>query len=117
MLRRRKRGNVAIPWAAALYVFRKLAPVVIDKAPELLKALERRRATRAQIDPSVDPSLALFQERIDSQEQLLKAQTELIVELQASLNSTRRSLRLAWIILAATLLLTALSVFGVFAPA
>ena len=108
---------MAIPWAAALYVFRKLAPVVIDKAPELLKALERRRATRAPTDSSVDPSLTLLQERIDTQEQLLKAQTEIIMELQASLNSTRRSLRLAWILLAVTLLLTALSLFGVFAPA
>jgi hypothetical protein len=32
-----KRGDMAIPWTTAFYIFRKVLPVVIDKAPDLLK--------------------------------------------------------------------------------
>lgn len=33
----------AIPWSTALFMFKKLMPVVIDQAPEILKSFERRR--------------------------------------------------------------------------
>lgn len=97
---------MALPWATALYVFRKLLPVVIDKAPELLRTLDRRRTGSVRTNsPSTASSLELLQERIEAQDQLIATQAELLAQLQAVLNSTRRSLALAWMVLLASVLL------------
>lgn len=101
-----ERGDMALPWATALYVFRKLLPVVIAKAPELLRTLDRRRTGSVRTNsPSTASSLELLQERIEAQDQLIATQAELLAQLQAVLNSTRRSLALAWMVLLASVLL------------
>ncbi len=101
----RKRGTVAIPWVTALYVFKKVLPVVIDTAPELLKTLERRRTAAApSASIETEPSFAMMQERLQAQEQLLTGQGEVIAQLEATLRATRRSLALAWVVLAAAVL-------------
>ena len=96
-----------IPWATALYVFRKVLPVVIDKAPELLKTLERRRTASPGPHSPADLSLAMLEQRIETQEQVTAAQMELLTQLQAALRATRRSLTIAWTALVATILLGA----------
>ena len=97
---------MAIPWVTALYVFRKVLPVVINTAPELLKTLERRRTGSAPTEPAAgQASLAMLQERIEAQEQLIETQTELLAQLQATLRATRRSLVIVWMVLGAALLL------------
>ena len=97
---------MAIPWVTALYVFKKVLPVVIDKAPELLKTLERRRTVAAPSESmkAAESSLAMVQERLEALEQLLTAQGEMVTRLEATLRATRRSLALAWIVLAAAVL-------------
>ncbi|HET6675042.1 MAG TPA: hypothetical protein VFG71_06870 [Nitrospiraceae bacterium] len=99
---------MAIPWVTALYVVRKLLPVVIDKAPELLKTMERRRAEPVPSETTgPDSSIVMLQERLEALEQLTAAQTETITRLQAILHATRRSLTLAWTLLAAAILVGA----------
>jgi hypothetical protein len=96
---------VAIPWVTALYVFKKVLPVVIDKAPELLQTLERRRSAAAPSESiKNESSLTMVQERLEALEQLLTAQGEAITRLEATLRSTRRSLALVWVALAAAVL-------------
>ena len=96
---------MAIPWVTALYVFKKVLPVVIDTAPELLKKLERRRTAAApSASIETEPPFAVMQERLQAQEQLLMAQGEVIAQLEATLLTTRRSLALAWVVLAAAVL-------------
>ena len=103
---RTKRGPVAIPWITALYVFRKVLPVVLDNAPDLLKTLERRRTSSRQTESATtDSSLALFRERIEAQEQLMATQMEQLTRLQETLRATRRSLAITWMVLAAAVLL------------
>ena len=103
---------MAIPWATALYLVRKVLPVVVpvvmEKAPELLKALERRRRTPESSDSALpeDP-LALLRQRIDALEHVAAAQTELLTALQAHLRATRRSLTLMWVSLLAASLIAA----------
>jgi len=90
----------AIPWAAALYMFKKIMPVVIDQAPELLKTLERRRAaSRAERPSDQGDALTAITERLDAQYDLLKTHSDLFLELQGALTSTRRSLARAWIMI------------------
>jgi hypothetical protein len=97
---------MAIPWATALYLFRKVLPVVIDKAPELLKTLERRRRDAAPTgSPSADAPLAMLEQRIDTLEQITAAQTELLSQLQAAFRETRRSLTIVSTLLSAAVLL------------
>ncbi len=97
---------MAIPWVTAFYVFKKVLPVVIDKAPELLKTLERRRTQPAPSELTrAEYSLAMVQERLEALEQLTTDQAKLIALLQATLRGTRRSLALAWAVLAAAVLL------------
>lgn len=96
---------MAIPWTTALYVVRKILPVVIDKAPELLRTIERRRTAPPQTDESADRSLDLIHQRIHSLEQITAAQTEALTELQARLSATRRSLALVWLVLLAAVLI------------
>ena len=90
----------AIPWSAALYMFKKIMPVVIDQAPELLKTLERRRAASRSERPSDrGDAFTAITERLDAQYDLLKTHSDLFLELQAALTSTRRSLARAWIMI------------------
>lgn len=97
---------MAIPWVTALYVVRKVLPVVIDKAPDLLKALERRRTASAPTGSTgTESSLATLRERLKAQEQLMATQMELLTQLQATLSTTRRVLAITWIVLAAAVLL------------
>ncbi|HJR77186.1 MAG TPA: hypothetical protein VJ805_09440 [Nitrospiraceae bacterium] len=97
---------MAIPWTTALYLFRKVLPVVIDKAPELLKTLERRRRDAAPTgSPSADLPLTMLEQRIESLEQITAAQTELLSQLQAGFRQTRRSLTIVLTLLSATVLL------------
>jgi hypothetical protein len=99
---------VAIPWVTALYVVRKLLPVVIDKAPDLLKTMDRRRAEPASTETTrPDSSIAMLQERLEALEQLTAAQTETIARLQSILRATRRSLTLAWTLIAAVIVIGA----------
>ena len=95
---------MAIPWTTALYVVRKVLPVVIEKAPDLLKTWERRRTAASQTGSSTDHSLAMLQDRLTTHEQALAAQTELLTQLQATLHATRRSLMIAWMALTVTAL-------------
>jgi hypothetical protein len=95
-----------IPWATALYLFRKVLPVVIDKAPELLKTLERRRRDAAPTgSPPADQPFTMLEQRIESLEQITAAQTELLSRLQAASRQTRRSLTIVLALLSATVLL------------
>ena len=86
-------------------------PVVIDKAPELLKSLERRRTTPSQAENDLnEPSLAILQKRLHSHVQTLAAQMEAIEKLETTVRATKRSLKIAWLILVATIILC-LSIF------
>jgi len=104
----RRRGDMAIPWGTALYVFRKVLPVVIDKAPDLLKTLERRRTAAPPTESPTAQSLAMLQERLATHEQAMAAQMELLTQLQGTLRATRRSLTIAWTALTVTVLVGAL---------
>jgi hypothetical protein len=95
---------MAIPWTTALYVVRKVLPVVIEKAPDLLKTWERRRTASSRSASPPDHSLATLQDRLAAHEQALAAQTELLTQLQATLHATRRSLTIAWTALTVTAL-------------
>jgi hypothetical protein len=97
---------MAIPWTTALYMVRKILPVVMDKAPELLKTLERRRTAAPRTEEgSADRSLELLDQRIHNLEQTTAAQTELLAELQAMLRATKRSVAIVWMILLAAVLI------------
>jgi hypothetical protein len=86
-------------------------PIVIDKAPELLKSLERRRTNPSQADNDLaEPSLAVLQERLHAHVQTLATQMEIIEKLEATVRATKRSLKIAWGILVATIILC-LSIF------
>lgn len=53
-----------IPWIAALQVARKLLPVVVDNAPELLKTIGRLRTpVPAEPPTTVDPIVAVLHEQ------------------------------------------------------
>ena len=102
---------MTIPWTTALYLLKKLMPVVIDKAPELLKSLERRRTTPSQAENDLDePSLAILQKRLHAHVQTLAGQMEAIEKLETTVRATKRSLKIAWGILVATIILC-LSIF------
>jgi hypothetical protein len=99
---------MAIPWTTAFYIFRKVLPVVIDKAPDLLKTLERRRTTSVPSgSTTTESSLARLQERLKAQEQLMATQMERLTQVQETLSAIRRFLAIAWMVLAAALVLGA----------
>ena len=105
------RPDVTIPWATDFYLFKKLMPVLIYKAPELLKRLERRRKIPSQAENDHDePSLAILQKRLHAHVQTLATQMEAIKKLEATVRATKRSLKIAWLILVATIILC-LSIF------
>jgi len=85
----------AIPWSTALFMFRKLMPVVIDQAPEILKSFERRRTAPPPQTAGSD-QLLLLQERLETQSRILTTQAEALIRLQGTLATIRRSLWIAW---------------------
>ena len=101
---------MAIPWATALHLAKKLLPVVIDKAPELFKTFERFRPLPSTQDgaPS-DPALVALQEKLDAHQRTIATQGETIVKLRTRLNKAQRSATIAWSILAVMMLLLSLT--------
>jgi len=96
-----------IPWVAALQVARKLLPVVVDNAPELLKTLGRLRTPIPAEQPTpVDPRLDALHEQINAQSLTIAGQATAIEELRAALRETQRSLTLARSMLVGVLLLS-----------
>ncbi len=95
-----------IPWATALQVAKKLLPVVIHNAPDLLKTFERyRTASPAPNPPPVMPAVAALQEQIEAHQRTIALQADTIVQLEATLSVTKRSLTIARAITAVTTLL------------
>ena len=99
--------HMSIPWVAALQVARKLLPVVVDHAPELLKTIGRFRATPPTPDPApADPAIAALQEQIDALQRTITLQADTIGQLQTSLRATKRSLVISWTMFAVAMLLS-----------
>ena len=98
---------VTIPWATALLLAKKLLPVVIDKAPELLKTFERFRPAPPMSDVApADPAIAVLQKQIEVHQRTIAAQADTIVQLRTTVNATKRSRTIAWSMLAVTMLLS-----------
>jgi hypothetical protein len=97
---------MTIPWATAWHLAKKLLPVVIEKAPELLKTFERLRPVPPTQDVApADPALVALQEQIDAHQRTIATQAETIVQLRTMLSAAKRSTILAWTLLGATVLL------------
>lgn len=98
--------GMSIPWVTALQVARKLLPVVVDKAPELLKTLSQLRATvPIEEQPTTDPILTALHQQIDAHRQTIAVQANTIDDLQTTLRTTQRSLSVTRSMLAAMALL------------
>ncbi len=99
---------MSIPWVTALHLVKKLLPVVIERAPELLKTFERFRTVAPPPVESTppEPALAALQEQIEAQQRTIAMQAETIVQLHGTLSATKRALRIAKGVLAVTLLLS-----------
>ncbi len=96
-----------IPWVAALQVARKLLPVVVDNAPELLKTLGRLRTPVPPEQPApVDPGLDALHEQINAHRLTIAGQATTIEELRTTLRDTQRSLTLARSMLVGVFLLS-----------
>jgi hypothetical protein len=97
---------MTIPWTTALQVARKLLPVVIEKAPDLLKTFERFRAgPPAAESSSADPTLSALQEQIEAHQRTITLQADTIVDLRRTVSRTQGALTLARTLLAATIFL------------
>ena len=98
---------MAIPWITALHLAKKLLPVVIEKAPDLLKSLERLRASPPMPNAApADPELAALQEQIDAHQLTIASQADTITQLHTRLQAAKRSIAFVWIVLAATMLIS-----------
>lgn len=98
---------MAIPWVTALHLAKKLLPVVIDKAPELLKTFERFRAAPSMQDVGLsDPALVALQEQMEAHQRTIAIQAETIERLQTTLSRAQRSATIARTILAVTMLVS-----------
>ncbi len=98
---------MTIPWMTTLHLVKKLLPVVIEKAPELLKTFERFRTTRQAADSAPpDPALAALQERIDTQQRTIATQADTIAQLRTAASAIKRSLTIARSILAVVMALS-----------
>ncbi|MBS0171465.1 MAG: hypothetical protein JSR62_14020 [Nitrospira sp.] len=84
-----------IPWIAALQVAKKLLPVVVDHAPELMKTIGRLRTPAPAESATADSRLDALQEQIDAHRRTIAMQATTIEELQAALRTTERSLAVA----------------------
>jgi len=95
---------MTIPWVTALQLAKKLLPVVIEKAPDVLKTLERFRPVPPTPNgASADPEMAALQEQIDAHQRTIAAQADSIMQLHTRLRAAKRSIAFAWIILAVTM--------------
>lgn len=94
-----------IPWVAALQVARKLLPVVVDHAPELMKTIGRLRTPAPAEPATADPRLDVLQEQIYVHQRTIAMQAATIEELREALRTTERSLAVARRMLAAVALL------------
>ena len=96
---------MTIPWLTELHLAKKLLPVVIDNAPELIKTFERFRPAPSQQDvaPS-DPALVALQKQMEAHQRTIATQAETIMQLQTTLSAAQRSATVARIILAVTIL-------------
>ena len=102
---------MTIPWTTALQVVRKILPMVIDKAPALLKTIERLRTAPSVTEPpAADPTVSALQEQIEAHQRTITMHADTIVELRRTVISTRRSLTIARALLATTIFLF----FGIF---
>ena len=98
---------MTIPWATTLHLVKKLLPVVIERAPELLKTFERFRADSPSPESvSPDPALAALQEQIETHQRTIAAQADTIAQLHMTAIAAKRSLTVARIILALVVLLS-----------
>jgi hypothetical protein len=97
--------SMTIPWLTAWHLAKKLLPVVIDNAPELLKTFERFRPAPSQQDvaPS-DPAPVALQKQVEAHQRTIATQAETIMQLQTTLSAAQRSATVARIILAVTIL-------------
>lgn len=113
---RLRQAYMSIPWVAALQIAKKVLPVVVDHAPDLLKTIGRIRTAPPVPDPvPTDPAIALLQEQINSLQQTIALQADTIGQFQTTLRATQRSLTLAWSLFATTVLLSvAMLVYFVF---
>jgi hypothetical protein len=99
-----ERRTMSIPWVTALQLAKKLLPVVIEKAPDLLKTLERFRPAPPMPDgSSANPELAALLEQIDTHQRTIASQADTIAELRIRLSAAKRSIAFAWIIFAVTM--------------
>src|SRR5688572_2470032 len=101
--------HMTIPWATALHLVKKLLPLVIDKAPQLLITFIRFLPLPSTQDgaPS-EPALVALQEQIDAHQRTIATQAETIVQLRTTLNKAQRSATIAWSVLAVMMLLLSL---------
>ena len=98
---------MSIPWVAALQIAKKVFPVVVDHAPELLKTIGRIRTTPPVPDSvPTDQAIALLQEQVSSLQGTIALQADTIRQFQSTLRTTQRSLALAWRLFATTVLLS-----------
>ena len=96
---------MTIPWITALHLVKKLLPVVIDNAPELLKTFERFRPTPPQQDVErSDPALVALQKQMEAHQRTIATQAKTIEQLQTTLSAAQRSATVARTILAVTIL-------------
>jgi hypothetical protein len=103
--------DMTIPWVTALQLAKKLLPVVIDKAPELLKTFERfRPAPSPQAAAVSDPMLEALQAQVSAHQKTIDSQAETIVQLRTRLSAARRSTTLAWTLLCVTVLFALITV-------
>jgi hypothetical protein len=97
------RSDMTIPWITALQLAKKLLPVVIEKAPDLLKTLERLRSAPPMREATpADPELAALQEQVDAHQRTIAAQADTIMQLHTRLRAAKRSIAFVWGILAVT---------------
>ena len=95
---------MTIPWITALQLAKKLLPVVIEKAPDLLKTLERFRSASPMPEAApADPELAALQEQINAHQRTITAQADTITQLQQALRRAKRSIAFVRSILAVTM--------------
>ena len=98
---------MTVPSATTLHLVQKLLPVVIERAPELLKTFERFRADPPSPESaSPDQALAALQEQIETQQRTIAAQADTIAQLRTAAIAAKRSLTISRIILALAVLLS-----------
>lgn len=95
-----------IPWATALYLAKKLIPVVMENAPDLLRGIERMRPASAPEAAPSNPTLASLQAEIAAHERTIAMQSNSIMQLETQLNAVNRSVANAWRLAAVTAVLS-----------